>query len=85
VRFRRAGRPGFYATWARPALFASGIVTDMDSAATRRALLSVGAQVDVRFTILSALDLTLSGGYAVAFEDGARRRPEAMISLKLLR
>jgi hypothetical protein len=85
VRFRRAGRPGLYATWARPAVFASGIVTDMDSSATRRALLSVGAQVDVRFTILSALDLTLSGGYAVAFEDGAPRRPEAMISLKLLR
>ncbi len=85
VRFRRLGRPGFYATWARPALFASGIVTDMDSAATRRALTNVGAQVDVRFTILSALDLTLSGGYAVAFEDGERPRPEAMISLKLLR
>jgi hypothetical protein len=85
LRFRRAGRPGFYATWARPALFASGIVTDMDSAASRRALVTLGGQVDVRFTILSALDLTLSGGYAVAFEDGARARPEAMVSLKLLR
>jgi hypothetical protein len=85
LRFRRAGRPGFYATWARPALFASGIVTDMDASATRRALVTVGAQVDVRLTILSALDLTLSGGYAVAFEDGAPRRPEAMVSLKLLR
>ena len=85
LRFRRLGRPGFYATWARPALFASTLVTNMDSAAARRTLTNVGAQVDVRFTILSALDLTLSGGYAVAFEAGARRRSEAMISLKLLR
>jgi hypothetical protein len=29
--------------------------------------------------------MTLSAGYAVAFEGGARRRPEAMVSLKLLR
>ena len=85
VRFRRAGRPGFYATWARPALFTSAIVTNMDSAATRRVLTNVGGQVDVRITILSALDLTLSGGYAVAFERGTRARSEAMVSLKLLR
>jgi hypothetical protein len=85
LRFRRAGRPGFHATWARPALFASGIVTDMDRAEARRSLLSVGGQADLRLIILSALDLTLSGGYAVAFEDGARPRREAMISLKLLR
>jgi hypothetical protein len=85
VRFRRAGRPGFYATWARPALFASAIATNMDNSSTRRVLSNVGAQVDVRFTILSALDLTLSGGYALAFEEGAPRRSEAMVSLKLLR
>jgi hypothetical protein len=85
VRFRRLGRPGFYATWARPALFTTALVTDMDSAGTRRTLADLGAQVDVRFTILSALDLTLSGGYGVAFEHGAPRRQEAMVSLKLLR
>ena len=27
IRFRRAGAPSFYLTWARPALFASGIET----------------------------------------------------------
>jgi hypothetical protein len=35
--------------------------------------------------MLSALDLTLSGGYAFAFEDGRPRRGEAMISLKILK
>jgi WD40-like Beta Propeller Repeat len=85
LRFRRLGHAGFYATWARTSLFTSGLVTDLDAGAARRALANVGAQVDVRFTVLSALDMTLSAGYAVAFEGGARRRPEAMVSLKLLR
>ena len=45
----------------------------------------VGAQVDLRITILSSLDLTLSGGYALAFEEGRGVRPEGMVSLKLLK
>ena len=32
LRFRRAGSPGFYLTWMRPALFASGIATNLDDA-----------------------------------------------------
>ena len=30
VRFRRVGSPGFYLTWARPALFATALVTNAD-------------------------------------------------------
>jgi hypothetical protein len=85
VRVRRRGRPGFYANWARPALFVGGIVTNLDSRPARRTLADVGAQVDVRLTLLSSLDLTLSAGYAIAFEDGRRPRGEAMVSLKLLK
>lgn len=84
LRFRRVGTPGFYVTWARPALFASTLVTDVGSSAFRRTLGNVGSQVDLRFTVLSNLDMTLSLGYAVAFEDGFRPRHEAMLSLKLL-
>ena len=51
----------------------------------RRVVADVGSQVDFRFTVLSHLDLTLSAGYALAFEDGGRPRHEAMVSLKLLR
>jgi hypothetical protein len=85
VRFRRLGRPGLYASWARPALFVGGIVTNLDSRPARRTLADVGAQVDVRLTLLSSLDLTLSAGYAIAVEDGRRSRGETMVSLKLLR
>ncbi|HET7291634.1 MAG TPA: hypothetical protein VFM88_04350 [Vicinamibacteria bacterium] len=85
IRFRRAGSPGFYITWARPALFAGGLVTNLDDAGIRRELATVGGQLDFRFTILSRLDMTLSGGYAMALEDGSSPRHEWMASLKVLR
>ena len=44
----------------------------------------LGAQVDVRFTWLSRLDMTLSFGYAAAFESGFDTRHEAMVSLKVM-
>jgi hypothetical protein len=84
-RFRRAGIPGFYASWARPALFAGALATDLDAERVRRVTRNVGAQLDVRFGALSVLDATLSIGGAVAFEQGQRPRREAMVSLKILR
>jgi hypothetical protein len=83
-RFRRLGTPGFYATWLRPALFVTLLATNLDLDDSRR-LISAGAQVDVRFSLLSALDLTLSGGAGVAAENGAAPRHELMVSLKILR
>jgi hypothetical protein len=44
-----------------------------------------GAQLDFRFSALNVLDMTLSVGGAMAFEDGHAPRREAMISLKVLR
>ena len=85
VRFRSAGNPGLYVTWARPALFASGIVTDMDASSLRRTVGDVGGQIDFRLAVLSRLDMTLSVGYALAFEDGVRPHDEFMASLKLLK
>jgi hypothetical protein len=84
LRFRRAGTPAAYASWLRPALFTTGLVTDPDEGAFRRKLGNVGAQVDVRLSILSRLDLTFSLGWAVAFEEGMEPRREGMISLKIL-
>jgi hypothetical protein len=83
-RFRRLGTPGFHATWLRPAVFVTGLTTNLDVEAPRR-LISGGAQLDVRLSLLSALDLTLSGGAAVAAESGERPRHELMVSLKILR
>jgi hypothetical protein len=84
-RFRRMGTPGFHATWLRPALFATGLVTNIDHEPSRRSVLSLGGQFDIRLTLLSNQDLTLSAGAAVSVEDGHAPRREAMISLKLLR
>jgi hypothetical protein len=84
IRFQHAGTPGFYATWLRPAIFAGGLITNLDAADARRQVADLGGQLDVRCSVLSSLDLTLSFGAGAAIEDG-RTRGEAMVSLKILR
>ena len=85
-RFRRVGTAGFYATWMRPALFVTGLATNLDAPSTdRHVAVDAGGQLDFRVTMLSVLDLTFSVGGAIAFEDGQLPRREAMFSLKLLR
>jgi hypothetical protein len=85
IRFRRVGKPGFYATWARPAVFATTLVSNMDDSALRRTITNAGSQLDVRMGVLSRLELTLSAGYAAAFESGQPTRHQGMLSLKVLR
>jgi hypothetical protein len=85
LRFERVGTPGAYLTWCRPAVFVGGLATNLDSADRRRTAVSAGAQADFRFTVVSTLDLTLSAGVAVAAANGQAPRPEAMLSLKILR
>lgn len=85
VRFSRAGTPGLYLSWLRPEVFAGGLVTNLDDAATRTRAGTVGAQVDLRFTVLSALDMTFSVGGGVRFEPHVPDRRELMISLALLK
>ena len=85
LRFQGLGTPGFYVPWMRPAVFVAGLGTNLDDRAARRSLLTAGAQIDVNMSALSALDLMLSVGAGVAFEDGHRPRREVMVSLKLLR
>ena len=84
-RFARIGTPGAYLTWVRPALFVSGIATNMDAADIRHVVGTAGGQLDFRFTLLSNLDMTLSAGAGVAFEQGRGPRHEVMVSLKVLR
>ena len=85
VRFQNLGTPGFYAPWLRPALFVSGLATNLDDRAVRRRVASAGAQVDVNMNVLSALEMTFSVGVGIGFEDGQRPRRELMLSLKVLR
>jgi hypothetical protein len=69
----------------RPAVFVTGLATNLDNATARSAAVNAGAQLDFRFSVLSALDVTLSFGVAIAFENGRAPRREGMISLKVLR
>lgn len=85
LRFSRAGTPGFYLSFLRPALFAGGLVTNLDRAAVRRTAATAGAQIDLRLTMLSSLDLTLSVGAGVRVQHGVPARREAMVSLALLK
>ncbi len=84
ILFERVGASWYYLTWLRVALFASGVVTNLDDEATRLRAANCGAQADLRFTLLSRLDMTLSCGYAAAWLENARHRDEFMVSLKIL-
>jgi hypothetical protein len=83
LRFRRAGKPAFHASWMRMSLFTSGLLTNLDLAGERSELVNAGAQLDMRLRLLSHLDLTLSVGWASAWRDADRRGDEFMVSLKL--
>ena len=84
IRFRNVGGPRFFLSWARPALFATTLVTNTDDSALRRNVSNIGAQIDFRFTLMSRLDMTLSVGYAVGTGDGAGSPDEFIASLKIL-
>ena len=85
LRFERAGRPGFFFSWARTSLFASHLTTNLDDSAGRQELQSAGIQVDFLITILSRLNMTLSFGYARGFGDNlVEDQDEFMVSLKVL-
>jgi hypothetical protein len=85
ARFTRVGTPGFYLSWARPALFVAALSTNLDNSAIRQDVQSAGLQIDFRFTILSRMDMTLSLGYAQGFgNDMIPDDEEFMLSLKIL-
>ena len=83
-RFSRIGNSSFYLSWARPALFVTSLITNLDDSAIRQEAANAGGQLDFRFTVQSRLDMTLSIGYAVGFLEGSRNDDEFMVSLKIL-
>jgi hypothetical protein len=85
IIFRRVGGSGFYLTWARTALFASGLRTELDDASRSTEAANVGAQMDFRFTVMHRMPMTLSVGYARAFLADQDSQDEYLISLKILR
>ena len=59
--------------------------TDLDDGTRRQTLANAGGQIDLRLSVLHRLEMTLSFGYAAAFEEGFRPRHQGMVSLKVLR
>jgi len=84
VIFESVGTPAFYLNWLRPAVFVSALWTDPANRTRRNDYQSVGAQADLRFSVLHWYDMTLSVGYAVGFKGGRRSGDELMVSLKIL-
>jgi hypothetical protein len=84
LRFEEVGTPGFFLSWARPAVFASALVTDPGNDSHRRTLYNAGLQVDLSFTVMNRLPMTISFGYAAGFEGGSKQGDEWMLSLKIL-
>lgn len=82
VRFSRAGSTELYLSWARPALFATALMTDLDADGTT--WYSTGFQLDFQFTLLSRKDLTLSFGYAAGFRERRHESDEFMVSLRIM-
>jgi hypothetical protein len=84
LRFQRFGFDDFYVTWARCALFTSGIMSNIDDPASRTKYINIGSQLDVRLVLFSSLPSTFSLGYALASPTGRLWSREFMISLKIL-
>jgi hypothetical protein len=90
LRFRRAGTLALYAPWARASLFTTLLGVNLDgpdastAANARRTLGNAGAQVDVRLQLLTQTPLTLSFGWASAFERDRLPTRGWMASLKVL-
>jgi len=84
LRFRHLGTPSLYGAWLRLSIFSSGIVTNMAHEEFRRRVADLGGQADIRFQLLTQEPLTLSFGWARAFERDLAPREEWMVSLKVL-
>ncbi len=84
ITFKEVGMPSFYLTWMRTALFAGALITDIGDSREEETYASLGIQVDLHFTIVHRLPMTLSFGFAQGYVDGNKLSDEWMISLKIL-
>lgn len=83
IRFREAGKPGLFLKHIRPSIFASGLITDPGEI-IERTTTSLGFQLDLEFTLVHRLPMTLSVGWGAGYESGDKRDDEWMVSLKIL-
>lgn len=83
IRFAEVGTPAFYLGEIQPSIFAGTLLTEPGSAREER-YSNVGVQLDLTFTALHRLPMTVSVGYARGFAGGGDDTGEFMLSLKVL-
>ena len=83
-RFEEVGKPGFYLSYIRPAVFVGTLVIDDSLAGGLRRYHDLGVQLDLNFTVLDHLPMTVSFGYAQGYEDSTKVDDEWLFSLKVL-
>jgi hypothetical protein len=83
-RFEALGSPGFYVSWARPALFTTALETDVTNAAFRQQAYDVGGQLDFQLHVMHRWPMMLSVGVAEGFGGGGFAKTEFMASLQVL-
>jgi hypothetical protein len=84
LRFEEVGTAAFFLSYARPALFGGAMMLDSPEDRKYR-LFTLGAQVDLGFTVVMRLPMVLSLGVAKGFGDkDIDGRTELMASLKIL-
>lgn len=84
ARFRHIGVTACYPRWLRPAVFATGITTNLFAPDYSRTVFNCGGQVDIEVVLFSLFKTTLSAGYGLAIENGRKLSDEFMFSLKIL-
>lgn len=84
LRFEEVGKPGLFLSWLRPSVFAGVLVTDPDDSSLRETVYDAGVQVDLKFTLVHRLPMTISFGYAAGFLGSDKVDDEWMLSLKIL-
>jgi hypothetical protein len=84
LRFEEVGTPSFFMQDLRASLFAGVLMTDPGSSVFDETYSSLGVQIDLAFTIVHRLPMTLSFGFAQGYVDGDKWDEEWMISLKIL-
>jgi hypothetical protein len=79
----RFGNSNLHSSWIALALFGGVLVSDPGEGDRQREFTTWGAQLDLRMTLLTHLQLTLSLGAARGTENGGPSDDEYLISLKL--
>jgi len=82
IRFRKAGLTGFYATYARFALFGMGLASNLAMSLPTYGYFSSGVQLDIELVLFTLIKSSLSFGYGRAYGP-MQPADQFMVSLKL--